>query len=514
MPSDAPTITRRPSGSKDHSSVPQEPQSPYASHRKIHPKAVRGRFRRLKSGLGAVLLALFALLPFLRWDRGPGVPDQAVLFDLGSQRFYIFAVQLWPQHVYYITGVMIIAAIGLFLATALGGRVWCGFTCPQTVWTDLFVWIERRVEGDRTDRIRLDKQPWTARWLAKKAVKHAAWLAISAVTGFLSIAYLTDAPTLAVELLRFDASALAAGSVLFMAASTYLMAGFMREQMCFYVCPWPRIQAAMLDEDSLVVTYQDWRGEGRAPLRKSEGWDTRNRMGFGDCIDCGQCVQVCPTGIDIRDGIQMECIGCGLCVDACNDVMARIGRPGDLIRFDTLTAQAAKAAAITETAKAAAITEAAKATAVPPPRYRLLRPRTIVYGLMLVVVGGAMAIALALKPSNDIAVLRDRAPLFVALSDGRIQNAYTIKIANMSLADRQYRLTLSGLPQASLGLSGESGEAGELALSARANGVETYRIQVRVPRSALAGASTPLAFTLTPEPAGEPVRHDSVFLAP
>ncbi|WP_236783863.1 4Fe-4S dicluster domain-containing protein, partial [Azospirillum humicireducens] len=182
---------------------------------------------------------------------------------------------------------MIIAAIGLFLATALGGRVWCGFTCPQTVWTDLFVWVERRVEGDRTDRIRLDKQPWTAGWLTKKAVKHAAWLAISAVTGFLSVAYLTDAPTLAVDLLRFDAPALAAGSVLFMAACTYLMAGFMREQMCFYVCPWPRIQAAMLDEDSLVVTYQDWRGEGRAPLRKSEGWDTRAHKGLGDCIDCG-----------------------------------------------------------------------------------------------------------------------------------------------------------------------------------------------------------------------------------
>ena len=496
MPSDAPTITRRPSKSKDHSPAAQEPQSDYASHRKIHPKSVRGRYRRMKTGLGAVLLALFALLPFLRWDRGPGVPDQAVLFDLGSQRFYIFAVQLWPQHVYYITGVMIVAAIGLFLATALGGRVWCGFTCPQTVWTDLFVWVERRVEGDRTDRIRLDKEPWTARWLAKKAVKHAAWLAISAVTGFLSVAYLTDAPTLALDLLYFDAPTLAAGSVLFMAACTYLMAGFMREQMCFYVCPWPRIQAAMLDEDSLVVTYQDWRGEGRAPLRKSEGWDTRTHKGIGDCIDCGQCVQVCPTGIDIRNGIQMECIGCGLCVDACNDVMARIGRPGDLIRFDTLTAQTAKA------------------TAAPPPRFRLLRPRTIVYGLMLVVVGGAMAIALALKPSNDIAVLRDRAPLFVTLSDGRIQNAYTIKIANMSLVDRQYRLTLSGLPQASLGLSGESGEAGELVLSARGNAVETYRIQVRVPQSVLAGASTPLAFTLTPAPSGEPVRHDSVFLAP
>ncbi|BAI75150.1 protein (plasmid) [Azospirillum sp. B510] len=507
MPSDAPVITRRP----DHAEAPPPPAPPpaYAPHRKIHPKAVRGRFRRVKSLLGAVLLALFALLPWLRWDRGPGLPDQAVLFDLSGQRFYIFALQLWPQHVYYITGVMIIAAIGLFLATAIGGRVWCGFTCPQTVWTDLFVWVERRVEGDRGDRIRLDRHPWTAGWLAKKTVKHGAWLAISIVTGFLGIAYLTDAPTLAIDLLRFDASALAAGSVLFVAACTYAMAGFMREQMCFYVCPWPRIQAAMLDEESMVVTYQEWRGEGRAPLRKSEGWDTRTHQGLGDCIDCGHCVQVCPTGIDIRDGIQMECIGCGLCVDACNDVMARIGRPGDLIRFDTLTAQAAKAAA---TAQAA--TQMATA-APPPPRYRLIRPRTIVYGLMLVVVGGVMAIALALKPSNDVAVLRDRAPLFVTLSDGRIQNAYTIKIANMSLTERQYRLTIAGLPQASLSLSGEGTESGALSLSARANAVETYRIQVRVPRTALPASSTPVVVMLAPDAgAGQPARHDSVFLAP
>ncbi|WP_395457167.1 cytochrome c oxidase accessory protein CcoG [Azospirillum melinis] len=493
MPSDAPIITRRP----DHAAETPDPPSAYASHRKIHPKAVRGRYRRLKTWLGVVLLALFAILPWLRWDRGPGLPDQAVLFDLGSQRFYIFALQLWPQHVYYITGVMIIASIGLFLATALGGRVWCGFTCPQTVWTDLFVWVERRVEGDRGDRIRLDKHPWTAGWLAKKTIKHAGWLAISLVTGFIGIAYLTDAPSLATDLLRFDAPALAAGSVLFIAACTYAMAGFMREQMCFYVCPWPRIQAAMLDEESQVVTYQDWRGEGRAPLRKSEGWDTRTHKGFGDCIDCGQCVHVCPTGIDIRDGIQMECIGCGLCVDACNDVMARIGRPGDLIRFDTLTAQAAKAAGTT------------------PARYRLIRPRTIVYGLMLVVVGGVMAIALAMKSSNDVSVLRDRAPLFVTLTDGRIQNAYTIKIANMSLMDRHYRLSLSSLPQASLSLSGDGTETGELSLSARANAVETYRIQVRVPQSALPDSSTPVTVVLTPDSgAGQPARHDSVFLAP
>ncbi|MBP2300656.1 cytochrome c oxidase accessory protein FixG [Azospirillum picis] len=493
-----PHITRRPDqlARPPSPQAAPEPAAAYASHRKIHPKSVRGRYRHLKTGLGWALLALFALLPWLRWDRGQGVPDQAVLFDLGSQRFYIFAVELWPQQIYYMTGVMILAAIGLFLATALGGRVWCGFSCPQTVWTDLFVWVERKVEGDRGARIRLDQRPWTAGWVAKKAVKHAFWLGISLLTGFVGITYLTDAPTLAADLLGFRASALATGSVLFVAVSTYLMAGFMREQMCFYVCPWPRIQAAMLDEDSVVVTYQEWRGEGRAPLRKSESWDTRRDQGLGDCIDCGQCVQVCPTGIDIRNGIQMECISCGLCVDACNDVMARIGRPGDLIRFDTLTAQAAKA------------------TGTPAPRYRLLRPRTIVYGLMLVVVGGAMAIGLALRPNSDISILRDRAPLFVTLSDGRVQNAYTIKISNMTLAERTYRLTLAGPAGARIAVAGQDGEATEVLLSARADAVETYRIQVRIPRDALSEPSTPLTLTMAPDTSGSPVNQATVFLAP
>ncbi|PWC36098.1 cytochrome c oxidase accessory protein CcoG [Azospirillum sp. TSO35-2] len=499
MLSDPTRITRRPVPADP---APLPPPISYASRPRIHPKAVRGHYRRIKTALAAVLLALFAVLPWLRWERGPHAPNQAVLFDLGNQRFYLFSVELWPQQIYYITGVMIIAAIGLFLMTALGGRVWCGFTCPQTVWTDLFVWVERRIEGDRSARIRLDQQPWTLRRLAQKAAKHSIWLLIAFATGGVSVFYLTDAPTLVVDLLHADAPALAVGSILFMTGSTYLMAGFMREQMCFYVCPWPRIQAAMLDEESLVVTYQDWRGEGRAPLRKSQGWDTRAHQGFGDCIDCDQCVQVCPTGIDIRDGIQMECISCGLCIDACNDVMARIGRPGDLIRFDTQAAQSAKA------------------VAVPPAPYRLIRPRTIVYSLMLVVVGGMMAIGLALRPNADISILRDRAPLFVTLSDGRIQNAYTIKISNMTLGERHYRLTVSGPAEARLSLAGDGAERSELALSARANAVETYRIQVRVPQTALSRPSTPLIVTLAPEPAAgsaarpEPVRHDTVFLAP
>jgi cytochrome c oxidase accessory protein FixG len=482
-----------------------DPGPMYVSRRRIHPKAVKGRYRRIKTWLGLVLLALFVLLPWLRWDRGPGVADQAVLFDLGEQRFYIFALELWPQHIYYMTGVMILAAIGLFLATTVAGRVWCGFTCPQTVWTDLYVWIEKLTEGDRGERVRLDRQGWTADKVARKLVKHAAWMLVALVTGASGIFYLADAPTLTADLFRFEAPELAVWSILFIAASTYAMAGFMREQMCLYVCPWPRIQAAMIDDDSRVVTYQAWRGEGRAPLRKSQTETERKAEGLGDCIDCGACVHVCPTGIDIRDGLQMDCIGCGLCVDACNDVMTRVGRPGDLILFDTESAQASKAVG------------AAPATA------RFVRPRTIVYTLVMVVVVGLMVISVVLKPSADIAILRDRAPLFVQLTDGRVQNAYTVKISNMTRETRRYRLTLRGLNGAALASAGDTGERDSLILTAQPSSVATYRVYARVPAAALSAASLPVTFDLrvdddgasgkSAEPRGG-ARHDSVFLSP
>lgn len=472
----------------------------YAPHRKIHPKAIDGAYRRIKTKVGVVLTALFLVLPWLRWDRGGHAPDQAVLFDLANQRFYLFSIELWPQHVYFFVGAMILAAVALFAATAIAGRVWCGFTCPHTVWTDLFVWVERLTEGDRGDRIRLDGQPWTLRRTLTKTVKHGLWLLISLITGCVSIFYLTDAPTLVAEASRLEAPSLAVGSVLFMTACTYVMAGYMREQMCLYVCPWPRFQAAMVDERSLIVTYQDWRGEGRAPVDKGRAWSARRSVGQGDCIDCGRCVQVCPTGVDIRDGNQMGCISCGLCVDACNDVMTRIGRPGDLIRFDTLAAQGRKAAG------------------EPAPRYRLIRPRIIVYALILITVTASMGFALALKSPAEISVLRDRAPLFVTLTDGRVQNAYTIKIANMTLDERRYHLSVTGPEGARLSVAGGSGETNGLDLSARANGVETYRVLVRVPAGALSHASSPLAFTLTSStPTGGTAvvtRHETVFLAP
>ncbi|WP_448191454.1 cytochrome c oxidase accessory protein CcoG [Azospirillum sp. sgz301742] len=476
---------------------PMESAPPlYASRKTIHPKAVNGRYRRIKWAALVVLLALYYVLPWIRWDRGPGVPDQAVLFDLENQRFYLFAVELWPQQIYYFTGAMILGAVGLFLATALAGRVWCGYACPQTVWTDLFVLVEQWVEGDRGARIRLDNGPRDTGWLLKKAVKHGAWLLIGLATGGVAIFYFVDAPTLLGELLRVEASALAVGWILFFTLSTYAMAGFMREQMCVYVCPWPRFQAAMLDEESLVVTYQDWRGEGRAPVRKDQGWDARKARGKGDCIDCNACVHVCPTGIDIRDGIQMDCISCGLCIDACNDVMTRIGRPQDLIRYDTQAAQAAKAAG-----------------QVPAP-YRLVRSRTIVYALILVTVTGMMAAGLLLKPAADVAVLRDRAPLFVTLADGDVRNSYTLKVSNMTRQPQSYRLSLSGIPGAVVtGAGVEALDGGRLLLTAQPDAVESVRVHVRVRPDALAAASTKVTFTLTPTREGATLDAGTVFIA-
>lgn len=495
-------ISARRSKPDDRDTAPEAPDPApfFVSEAKIHPKSVHGRFRRIKWRLSLILLALYAVLPWLRWDRGAGAPDQALLFDLDAQRFYLFGIELWPQHIYYLTGAMILAAVGLFLTTALAGRVWCGYACPQTVWTDLFVLVERWVEGDRGARIRLDNGPRNAVWLLKKSVKMALWLVIAALTGVTAILYFVDAPGFFQDLSRLEASPTVLGWMLFMTGSTFAMAGFMREQMCRYACPWPRFQSAMLDDDSLVVTYQPWRGEGRAPLRKDQSWEARQQSGRGDCIDCGACVHVCPVGIDIRAGLQMDCIACGLCADACDDVMTRIGRPAGLIRYDTQAAQTAKAQ-----------------QRVPPP-YRLIRPRTLVYVLLMVVVGGAMAIGLILRPSAELTVLRDRAPLFIRLSDGAIQNSYTVKIVNQSRGERQFRLSATGLER--LALSGPGTEAlpdGTLGLSAAPDAVQTYRIHVRT-GSGMAGTtisgSAPLTFTLSDLSGSTARTVRTVFLAP
>jgi cytochrome c oxidase accessory protein FixG len=467
------------------------PTAAYAAQEKIYPKAVTGKYRTLKNRLTAFFFAVFYLLPWLQWDRGSNAPHQAVLLDFDSQRFYFFFVELWPQQIYFFTGALILAAVGLFFATALAGRVWCGFGCPQTVWTDVFVAVERFFEGERLHRMRRDKGPWTADKLRRKAATHSVWLLISLATGVAAVGYFTDARALVGDLVGLRASETVLWFVAAFTAATYVMAGSFREQACVYMCPWPRLQGPMVDEDSLIVTYDRGRGEGRGHLRRSQSWEERQSAGKGDCIDCNACVHSCPVGIDIRDGMQADCINCGLCVDACNFVMERVRRPAGLVRFDTQANMSAE--------KKAA--------------FRLIRPRIIVYGLMLLTVAGAMTAGLLLRPGLQVSVLRDRAPLYVAMSDGDIANGYTVKIANMTRNPQQFTLTVAGPAGLRLNTAGGPAADGTLRLDAAPDTVATYRVTARLPAAAAqhAAVSTPVTFALT-SAAGARAAYETVFI--
>lgn len=464
----------------------------YSSRIRIHPKSVKGTFRRLKWIVLIVCLAVYYVVPWLRWDRGPGAPDQAVLLDMPGRRGYFFAIEIWPQEIYYLTGLLVLAAVGLFLVTSVMGRVWCGYACPQTVWTDLFLWLEQLIEGDRNARIRLDQQPLSASKAVKKAAKHLAWLLIAAVTGGAWVFYFTDAPTALRDIFIGQASPEVYFFVGLFTATTYLLAGWAREQVCTYMCPWPRFQAAMFDENTMIVTYQGWRGEPCGKHKAGQSWDGR-----GDCVDCRQCVAVCPTGIDIRDGQQLECIGCGLCIDACDSVMAKVGRPVGLITFDTFANQSARAAG-------------------KRPNYRLWRPRVVLYAGLLIVVGFIMLTAFITRSSVEVNVLRERAPLFVTLADGSIRNGYTLKILNKAREERIYALEVSGVSGATVNVFGvaESPAGSPVHLLAKPDSVASYRVYVTAPRKALAAVSMPLVFQMRAREGGESVDYHSIFMGP
>jgi len=417
-------------------------QKLYQARVKIYPKRAEGYFRRLKWIIMAVTLGIYWITPWIRWDRGPYAPDQAVLVDLANRRFYFFFIEIWPQEFYYVAGLLIMAGLGLFLVTSVAGRVWCGYTCPQTVWTDLYIWVERLVEGDRNARMKLDKEPWGAVKFAKRSTVYLAWLLIGAATGGAWIFYFADAPTLLLQFVTGEAPAVAYITVAILTATTFVFAGFMREQVCTYMCPWPRIQGAMLDEDSLLVTYNAWRGEPRSRHQKkalAEGLDV------GDCVDCNACVAVCPMGIDIRDGNQLECITCALCIDACNGVMGKIGKPLNLISYTTLRDYDANAAEARSEGRAAAT---AKQRAVG--LAHLVRPRTLLYAGLWALIGLVMLAGLATRDRLDINVIPDRNPLYVTLSDGSIRNGYTLKVLNMMNEPRAFEVSLDGLPDAGM----------------------------------------------------------------
>ncbi|WP_340117593.1 cytochrome c oxidase accessory protein CcoG [Pelagibius sp. 7325] len=466
----------------------KERRSLYQKRIKIYPRLARGSFRRLKWIVMAATLAVYYVTPWLRWDRGANAPDQAVLIDFPGRRFYFFFIEIWPQEVYYLTGLLILAAIGLFLVTSLAGRVWCGYTCPQTVWTDLFIAVERFFQGDRASRIRLDKMPLSVNKIVRKGATHVTWLVIGALTGGAWVFYFADAPTLATQLATFEAPAIAYVTIGTLTFTTYLLGGLAREQVCTYMCPWPRIQGGLLDEESLVITYHEDRGEPRG-ARKKGVTDT----GLGDCVDCNQCVAVCPMGIDIRDGQQLECITCALCIDACDQVMDKVGLPRGLISYDTLA-------------------NVERARAGEKPRLRLIRPRTVVYTAIIVVVSLIMLFTLATRSDLDVNVLRDRNPLFVALSDGSIRNGYTVKIINKQHDARVFSLRLEGLAGATLDVVGADVTADDLPVGP--DSLESYRVFVAAPPAALEGDSTDIRFQVVDKASGTAVSYDSVFRGP
>lgn len=398
----------------------------YVERVKIHPKRARGTFRNLKWIVMVATLAIYYGTPWLRWDRGPYLPDQAVLIDFPNQRFFFFFLEIWPQEFYFVTGLLVLAALLLFLSTTLAGRVWCGFTCPQTVWTDLMIMVEQWIEGDRAKRLRLDKAPLSASKVQKKVLKHTIWLLISLLTGGAWVFYFGNAPTLLVDLVTGNAPYVAYVTIAVLTATTYLLGGLAREQVCIYMCPWPRIQGAMIDDESLMVSYRGHRGEPRGHKRREDTWEGR-----GDCIDCKQCVVVCPMGIDIRDGPQLECINCALCIDACNDVMAKVDRPPYLIAFDSF--QGLEAGATGR-----------------PHKLKLIRPRTIIYAVLIAAVGLMMLAGVAMRTQLEVNVLRDRTPLFVQLSDGGIRNSYSLRILNKTYETINVRLSIEGLPGAKI----------------------------------------------------------------
>ncbi len=435
----------------------------YEARKGVYPKKVDGRFRRFKWFVMGITLAIYYGTPWIRWNRGPYAPDQAVLVDLAHRRFYMFQIEIWPHEFYYVAGLLIMAGIGLFLVTSAVGRAWCGYACPQTVWTDLFQHVDRLVDGDRNAQIRLAKGPWTADKLAKRGIKYAIYLAVAFWTGGAWIMYFADAPTLTHDFWTGQAAFIAYSTVAVLTATTFILGGFLREQVCIYMCPWPRIQTAMMDEKSLLVTYKDWRGEPRGSVKKVQ----THPGAAGDCIDCNQCVAVCPTGIDIREGPQIGCITCALCIDACDDAMAQVGRPRGLIDYCTLDDAAV---------------EKAGGVALPV-RKTLLRPRTLIYFTIWCAIGAAMLFSLGQRTRLDLAAQHERSPLYVQLSDGAIRNTYTLNLRNMETRPRRVMVTVSGLPNAELwtGAGSRATATQKIGLALASDSVTRFKLFVAAP---------------------------------
>ena len=388
------------------------PEAFYAAAAKIYPRETQGRFSNWRKIAVVVLLGLFYSVAWMSWNG-----HQALLFDLPARKFYIFGLTLWPQDFLYLAILLILAALTLFFVTALAGRLWCGYACPQTVWTELFTWIERWTEGPRGRRIKLDRGPWTLAKVGRKTLKQGLWLALAAYTGFTFVGYFTPIRALGGELWQLTIGPAAAFWIFLYSFATYGNAGFLREQVCKYMCPYARFQSAMFDRNTLIIAYDQPRGEPRGARRRGA---TAQEQGRGDCIDCTLCVQVCPTGIDIRHGLQYECIACGACIDACDGVMDKIGSPRGLIHYTT--------------------EDASRGLPV-----RIARPRTLVYAALLLAVSGYLVYSLMTRMPLIVDVIRDRNALYREVNGEQIENTYTLKVINLDATPHVYQLTATGI---------------------------------------------------------------------
>jgi cytochrome c oxidase accessory protein FixG len=451
----------------------------YEAQKKIYPRSVAGFFTRWRWVMVFLTQAVFYGLPWLQWgDR------QAMLFDLGTRRFYIFNLVLYPQDFIYLTGLLVISALSLFLFTAVAGRLWCGFTCPQTVYTEIFLWIEKKVEGDRVYRMKLDAQSFSAEKLVKKWFKHMLWLMLSLFTGFTFVGYFTPIHNLAIEFFTTNMGSWEVFWVFFYGFTTYGNAGFMREQVCKYMCPYARFQSAMFDKDTLIVTYDQTRGEPRGTRSKK---DTPSELNLGDCIDCKLCVQVCPTGIDIRNGLQYECIGCGACVDVCNSVMDKIGYSRGLVKFSTenaLKQQWDRHQILSH----------------------ILRPRIVVYTSILLAISFGLVTSLALRKPFKVDVVRDRGALARIAEGGNIENVYRLQFMNASEQTQQYRLSVKGIPNIMV--------SSEQVIAVKATESRWVPLRLQIPPEAASNGSHPIEIDIEQMSSGQHLSERAAFLIP
>lgn len=419
-------------------------QSLYAKRKKIYPREVHGMFAALRASGVFILLTFYYIVPWLQWDN-----HQLVLFDLPARKFYIFGMIFWPQDFFYLALLLIVAALTLFFFTALAGRLWCGFACPQTVWTEAFLWIERKIEGDRPQQIKLDKEPWSLHKLRIKGAKHSLWILFSLFTGLTFVGYFSPMRELTASFLNFNLGPWEFFWIFFYGFATYGNAGWLREQVCTYMCPYARFQSAMIDKDTLIISYDEDRGEPRGKRKK--GVDPEKES-LGHCIDCTICVQVCPTGIDIRDGLQYECIGCAACIDACNDVMDKMNYPEGLIRYTT-------------------------EHGVHGEKTKIFRPRVIIYGVILMAMMAGTFYAIAIRTPLALDVIRDRNTLFRETNEGMIENVYILKIMNMDKQQHDYSLSVTGISGLTMytdavDIEVESGEVIEVPVRVQVDPVE------------------------------------------